>query len=644
MSQIFGVLYQDERTVGERLLLDMGGHTARFVRDGTFVRAAGRIGMGFQPYHTHERSKLEHQPIADDQGNVVAVDGRLDNYEELIDAFGIPGEPPSDSVLILKAFEVWGEGCFSRFVGDWAIALWNKADNSLFLARDHAGTRVLYYEAVSGVVRWGTYLETLIPEGCTPHLSKGFAARYLACYPIYDLTPFEDIFTVPPAHYLKFRNGNAICRPHWNWRAKTLLHYNDERSYEEHFLSLFRQSVKRRTIGSAPILAQLSGGMDSTAIVCMSDRLKAEGTCSPRTLIDTISFYDDSEPHWDERPFFRLVEERRGKTGIHLPVSLLESSYSIPESSEGRFLYPGATEAALDREKQFNDAIEGKGYRVILSGIGGDEVLGGAPNPLPELGDHLASGNFPMLIKRAFAWSLPNRTPLLQILVKTICFTFRCYFAKPNSMRPIPPWLACSLPRFLEATRYGDDETTEKFGYRPSAITSGRAWWSIMESLPIPSLQELNRLEYRYPYLDKDLVNYLFSLPPQVLLGPDARRYLMRNALFGIVPDEILKRRRKAFMIRGPVVSLQRNMGALRDLLCHSGTEITKFVDPQLLEKAIVVTAEGEKLMWMNSISRAIAFELWLRRRKRQTYPSGNQGRLCDLSQLDSASSQLVAG
>jgi asparagine synthase (glutamine-hydrolysing) len=142
---ILGVRAADAQSVDERHLRALAQGTNRYAPDGTFVLADGHVGMVFQPYHTHERSRLEAQPIVDVRGNMLCFDGRLDNHEELQEALGLPSQIASDSEIILAAFERWGESCFSRFIGDWALALWSSAERSLYLARDHAGMRTLYY-------------------------------------------------------------------------------------------------------------------------------------------------------------------------------------------------------------------------------------------------------------------------------------------------------------------------------------------------------------------------------------------------------------------------------------------------------------------------------------------------------------------
>lgn len=215
MSIIFGTRSMTGKTVDELQLLDLAHATDRYALDGTFVRAQGDLGMGFQPYHTQERSNLESQPAVDALGNMVTLDGRIDNHKELRQLLAMDEPDTADSVIVLAAFRRWGEGCFRRLIGDWALALWCQTDRVLYLARDHAGTRTLYFEERDGYLLWSTYLETFVVRGAPRPLDDAYVASYLACRPVLDVTPYRGIAAVMPAHYSAFAGGRTVQRPHW---------------------------------------------------------------------------------------------------------------------------------------------------------------------------------------------------------------------------------------------------------------------------------------------------------------------------------------------------------------------------------------------------------------------------------------------
>jgi asparagine synthase (glutamine-hydrolysing) len=357
MSIIFGIRKRTGDSVGRSHLDHLARATARWAPDGTFAQAQGSIGMGFQPYHTHHRSKIGLQPATDELGNTAVLDGRIDNHRELSQLLHLVDDELSDLLIVLAAFRSWGESCFSRFVGDWALAIWSQRQRSLYLARDHAGTRTLYYEMRSDRSLWSTSLETFFAWEETRSLSQSYVAKYLCCQPIRDLTPYEGIAAVPPGHYVMLPDSGTLrITNHWTWMAKNTIYYRSDAEYEAHFLHLLKQSVERRIGAGAPILAELSGGMDSTSIVCVSDQMRYSQGASPRELLDTVSYYDESEPNWDERPYFTVVETQRRKPGFHVNISARERTFEpadLPDGCVPRL--PGLDRYGVDHEKRHRE-------------------------------------------------------------------------------------------------------------------------------------------------------------------------------------------------------------------------------------------------------------------------------------------------
>lgn len=612
MSTIFGIRKPAGAIVSERELLHLAQATERFAPDGSSVQASGRIGMGFQPYYTHARSSLESAPVSDDLGNLLSFDGRLDNYEDLADELQLEAGTTPDSRIILAAFLRWREKCFSHLVGDWAIALWSERDQALYLARDHAGTRNLYFHDDNDTLRWSTHLETFFAAGLSSALDEDYAASYLAFRPIRDLTPYQGLRAVLPAHYIAFQNLKCSCKPHWDWMVKSEIRYKSDKEYEEHFFALLKQAVGRRTGPGAPILAQLSGGMDSTSIVCMSDHIRR--SLDPHAeLLDTISFYDDSEPTLNDRPYFTAVEAHREKVGMHMDTSFSQRTFEPHHSPIGSYLVPGADSSALRRERTFHELIEHGNYRVVLSGIGGDEVLGGVPIPTPGLADDLVAGNLVQLLQSSIRWCLSDRSPLVFSLFQTLKYALLLYLAPRKNETAVPPWISASLGGRVKALAKRDVISGTRIGLRPTTIDNGTSWWSVMESLPhlFPSL--LARREYRYPLLDRELVGFLLSIPREQLFRPGRKRALVRRALVPIVPAMVLERRRKAYQLRAPLLTMRHAGARLDSLFCDSALARAGLIEPENLRSQLVLTLRSGDPQWWQVLLRAIDLELWVR-------------------------------
>src|SRR5258708_2240411 len=340
-------------------------------------------------------------------------EGRLDNRAELIrrlrDVLTIGS---TDVEIVAAVYEYWGGDCFAMLIGDWALSIWDANTRSLVLAKDHIGTRLLYYSLDNNEVTWSTILDPLVLfAGKTFALCEEYIAGWFSFFPAAHLTPYVGIDSVPPSSSVLIRAGKRTIRKYWDFDPGNQIRYRTDGEYEEHFRAIFAEAVRRRLRSDSPILAELSGGMDSSSIVCMADTIIACETAeTPR--LDTVSYYNDSEPNWNERPYFTNVEEKRGCTGCHIDVGRQEpmkfewgSTYfvAMPGSNTG--------DIRAQFEKSLTDCMTSRGNRVVLSGIGGDEVTGGVPTPVAELQDLFAKGKFRAFARQLKVWALNKRTP-----------------------------------------------------------------------------------------------------------------------------------------------------------------------------------------------------------------------------------------
>lgn len=407
MSIIFGQLTESASKLRAAGIEDLGERTSLYSSGEMSVLCAERVAMGFQPFHTNPEATSDIQPLQDGDGNLLTFDGRLDNRTQLTHELGLIQNETTDSAIVLRAFLRWQDGCFARLVGDWALALWSERSRVLYLARDHAGTRTLYYRRQAGSLSWSTYLDSLLSAGTD--LSRDYTVRYLASRPLGNLTPYENILGVRPGHYVRIRDREIVERPHWQAVTGRTVRYKSDSEYEEHFRALLEQSVSRRTEPGTPIVAELSGGMDSSSIVCVSDHVRRSSDPHSR-LLDTVSYFDDSEPSLNDAEYYTLVEAYRGKSGIHINTAISQRTFEPFAEDDPMYPVPGADASFLKREQTFQQALWRKGYRCVLSGVGGDEFLGGVPNHLPELSQYLVSGCLGSLVERTFKWCLAERT------------------------------------------------------------------------------------------------------------------------------------------------------------------------------------------------------------------------------------------
>jgi len=537
----------------------------------------------------------------------VAWAGRLDNHTELLNELGCASyTTPADCVA--AAFRKWQSDAFARLRGDWALTLWEPGERALLLAKDPIGARPLYYTTTAQAVFWSNSLEWLARlTGIGGDLDLEYLAGWLSFFADPQLTPHSRIHSVPPSSYVRVTAAGYAIRKYWEFRESEVLQYREEREYEEQFRIVFKDSVRRRLRSEKSLLAELSGGMDSSSIVCVADAiLREEPHLTPR--LDTLSFYDDTEPNWNERPYFSLLEAGRGREGLHHPLDATEALASVFDQE--RFAVSPVQLGHGAGTGKFLSSLPMRGYGAILSGVGGDEFTGGVPTPIPELADLLASGQFRSLASSLKDWSLAQRRPWMHVLLETI----RAFLPGSGHLLPSrqpPSWLKPSFRRRYRHVFTGYDKPLHLFG-RPSFQECLSTVEALRRQLAASAQSPERTIEKRYPYLDIDLLQFLFSVPRRLLAQPKRRRYLMRRALAGIVPDEILNRKRKAYVVRAPVAALATRWNEVRSLTQNMLAESLGIVSATDFRRCLENTRDGRELVGL-PLQRMLQLEGWLR-------------------------------
>jgi asparagine synthase (glutamine-hydrolysing) len=537
----------------------------------------------------------------------VGWDGRLDNHKELRNELGCT-EQSTQADCVAAAFQKWQASAFARLRGDWAATIWNPQEQVLLLAKDPMGARPLYYASTSQAVFWSNSLAWLVHrKEARGDLNLEYLAGWLSFFADSQLTPYSEIHSVPPSSYVRTDRNGLTIRRYWEFKETRILRYREERDYEEHFRIVLTNSVRCRLRSKKPLLAELSGGMDSSTIVCVADTVfREESELTPR--LDTLSFYDDSEPNWNERPYFSLVEARRGREGLHHQVDAAEAL--APVFDQERFAPSPADLGHGAKTEKLLSSLAARGYGAILSGIGGDEFTGGVPTPIPELADLLAGGQFRSLASSLNDWSLAQRRPWMHVLAETL----HAFLPAPGGLRfsqKPPSWLTPSFRQRYRHVFAGYDKPLRLFE-RPSFQECLSTVEALRRQLAASATNPETTLEKRYPYLDVDLLLFLFSVPRRLLVQPRRRRYLMRRALVGIVPDEILNRKRKAYVVRAPAAAIAARWKDVRALTQNMVAETLGIVSAAEFLRTLEDARDGRAIVSL-PVQRMLQLEGWLR-------------------------------
>jgi asparagine synthase (glutamine-hydrolysing) len=637
MSVQFGRWNPDGKPIDPAYLSKVRPVIAPFGSDEEGAYATSNFSILYRAFHTTKESRRETQPHVSESGVVITWDGRLDNRAEIISELRDHQTIDcADVSVVAAAYGEWGTNCFSKLVGDWALSIWDAKSSSLILAKDPIGTRHLYYSIEKGQVTWSTILDPLILfAGKSFALCEEYIAGWFSFFPAAHLTPFIGIHSVPPSSSVIIRNGKQTVTKYWDFDPAKRVRYRTDAEYEEHFRAVFGEAVRRRLRSDSPILAELSGGMDSSSIVCMADTIIACG--APQTpRLDTISYYDDSEPNWNERPYFIKVEEKRGRAGTHIDVGS-QNSFRFDYDRDHFAATPGSGDSRRSEpSRQFAACMASRGYRAVLSGIGGDEVTGGVPTPTPELQDLLARGRFRTFAHRLEVWALNKRKPWFHLLFDaTRSFLPPALVGVPKHLRPAP-WLNATFVERNRTALHGYERRLKLFGPLPTFQEALGTLDVLRRQLECAALPLEPLYEKRYPYLDRGFLEFIYSIPREQLVRPGQRRSLMRRALVRIVPDELLNRKRKAYIARGTIADISADWTHYADITQHMTSGLLGIVETEKFLETLQRARQGKEVAVV-TLLRTLTIEIWLRslshHRTHDGLPKGWSGPLTHLPQ-----------
>ncbi len=613
MSALGGILNFNGAPVDESARFKLESGLTHQGPDGGTCFKTNSIAMIYRAYHTTHESEFEKQPQVSEHGHVLCWNGRLDNRTELMSLLGdqLRGAT-TDAAIVMAAYLKWKLNCLWRIIGDFAFSLWDPHSRSLILARDIIGSRDLFFTRNEERLIWATDMDLLLDvSGVRIRVDEHYIAGYLTRCPQPDQTPFKDIEAVPPAHAVIVTSTDTRSVQFWRLDPKRTIRYGSDAEYEDHFRCLLHEAVKNHLRTNRPVWSDLSGGLDSSSIVCMADRLIKTGEAEAR-LLETVSCVRDESPASNEMKFILYVERSVGKTGHHLAES------QFPVLNLAQFT-PSVIPNALDifgaYHDQVNKLMAESGARVRLCGNGGDEILGSTPRPSLELSDLLIRGKFLRLNQSLVRWARDRQKPYLNLLWH-------------DALLPILPRklqlalghrLALQLPQWLDSDfvkranmrelMLGPEDT---FGFpTPSGRSQSISFLCAVREQAAGYLRAVQTAEIRFPFLYRPLIEFMQAIPLDQRMRCGETRSLQRRALRDLLPGEIIRRTGKGIPNEAIMRALVREYATVQSLLCDSYVARYGYVDQRALTASVERIRYGDKQCL--NLLRIIPLEFWLR-------------------------------
>ncbi|MBL0169342.1 MAG: asparagine synthase (glutamine-hydrolyzing) [Gemmatimonadaceae bacterium] len=537
--------------------------------DGMWVSDDKRVGFGHRRLAIIDLSPGGHQPMIDPAtSTVITFNGEIFNYIALQDtlrALGHSFRTQSDTEVILAAYRQWGIDCLDRLDGQFAIALYDPRERSVWLARDRAGEKPLFYHRGSQRFSFASEAKALLHDASIPRrMSVQGLNEYLAYgYVPGEHTIFADIKRVLPGTVARIDLTRATvdARRYWSLPGRTIgpAHPETDAGWIDELHDLLRTAVRRQLVADVPVGVLLSGGVDSSLITAIAAEVSSS---TVRTF--TARFTDT--PDFDEGPFARLVAAHVGTQ--HTELEIESANADLLTSLVAQFDDPVADSSMIPTYMVSREIR--KHATVALGGDGGDELFGGYPRYPIQLRQEQLRTRLPGFIRRPVAAIgqalLPVGTPgrgTLAAIGSTagMSLSNAARIFRSDERRGLSDALArlpASELEAPEARRAGFGTDRETLLQRATALDFST--YMVDDVLvKVDRASMLTSLEVRAPFLSRSIIEFAFGrLPDRLRATTRGRKLILRGLGAQLLPAELDLRRKKGFDIpvdrwmRGP--------------------------------------------------------------------------------------------
>lgn len=527
MCGIAGILSSDIDLRGERLLVEKMGETLK-------KRGPDAAGL----YLTPEVALVHRRLSVIDVENgaqpmhfgkyVIVYNGEIYNTDEVrneLEGYGYKFDTHCDTEVVLKAYDKWGNESVKKLNGIFAYAIYDKKENSLFACRDRIGVKPFFYNKTKNTFSFASKIDTLL---CQPYVKSVVDEEGL--YEIFMLGPaktigkavFKDIYELPPAFCLTYKNGEIKTYPYWKLEAKEF--NENEETAAEHTYLLVKDSVERQLVSDVPLATFLSGGLDSSIISKIaSDKYKESG----KTL-DTYSVdYTDNDKYFKKSLFqpnkdsdyIDVISSYIGSDHHNIVLNNIDVANALKEATIERGI-PGFVD--IDSSLMLFCKEVKKDFTVCLSGECADEIFAGYPWYHKK----------EILFENVFPWAR-NTNIRQRILKKGFLSDGEEYLqsAYKNTLKNIS---------YLES----DDKINKRMR---EMFVLNLNWFMQTLLARKDNMSMASSLEVRVPFCDYRLVEYAYNMTWNIKALDGREKGILRKAFENDLPKEIAWRKKSPY-------------------------------------------------------------------------------------------------
>jgi len=584
--------------------------------DDSGLHLDGPLGLGFARLSIIDLDG-GHQPMCNETGDLWLVfNGEIWNYQALrreLEQKGHRFRTKGDSETILHAYEEYGTDCVTHLQGMFGFAIWDSHRQRLFLARDRAGKKPLYYTCVDGNFIFASEIKALLGH---PHVRREPDVQALADFLSIRYVPapatlFANIYKVRPGHWLLYEHGTIRETCYWDYAFSP----TEQRPIEEYIQNIKQhiyRAVEERMIADVPVGALLSGGVDSSIISGVM-------SCLSHHKVETFAVGFD-HPDYSELPYARLVADHFGTNHHELLVQSSDLTRYWPQLTWHR---DEPVSEPSDLGIYLVSKLARQYVKVVLSGEGGDELFAGYPKYTV---DWMARYYqlLPMTIRSSIV------TPLLEHLPYSMR---KLKQAARNLSEPAPErWMSWfgifngHLKESLlaeEVKQQIDLDASRQFKSWLAANPqrddlSAMLYLDTKIWLPDNLLMKGDKmtmaasLELRIPLLDHRLIEYAATIPSQSKIRPFQAKYLLKRAFADFLPAPILTRKKMGFNVPTGIWFREGQRGIITRLLLSERLRQRGYFNNRFIASMVRDHLEG-RTNYQAQLFTLASLELWFR-------------------------------
>ncbi len=517
-------------------------------KEGIFIN--NNIAFGHRRLSIIDLSDAAAQPISDNSGRYTLIyNGELYNFQSLKSELNNYNfKTQTDSEVILAAYENQGENCLSHFDGMFVFAVFDKQDNSVFIARDRLGIKPLYYYKSDNYFIFSSEIKALFASDLVPRkINTSAIYDYIRYQTVHaPETLIKNVYMLMPGHYIKIKNGKITQKKYWNLDLKKNPTAESYETIKKNIKDLLFSAVEKRLMSDVPLGAFLSGGIDSSIITgIMSDMSE--------TKINTFSINFD-ESKFSEGKYAQQIAEKFGTNHTEILLKPTDFLNMLPEALK-YIDHPSG-----DGPNNFivSKVTKEAGITVALSGLGGDEVFAGYDvfKQVSRFYKHKLLSGIPKFVRTFGASALSvlkkdirSKKAATFLNLKNFDFKYiypisRLLFTEKEiinffTSEEIPPNIVQKIVSEIDVNP----------GYLLSAVSAAEIQTYMQNVLlrDVDQMSMASSLEVRVPFLDHKLIEYVYQIPDKYKY-PYSPKKLLTESL-DILPPEIINRPKMGFLL-----------------------------------------------------------------------------------------------